>query len=81
MALLQVRDCPQELYETLTRVAKAECRSAAQQTVVLLREALGRPDERARRRRALLERISESGLSLPPDARDPADLVREDRER
>jgi hypothetical protein len=81
MALLQVRDFPQELYETLIRVAKAEHRSTPQQTVVLLREALGRPDERARRRRSLLCQISESGLSLPADAREPAALVREDRDR
>jgi hypothetical protein len=81
MALLQVRDFPQELYEALTRVAKEEHRSTPQQTVVLLREALGRPDERAKSRRSLLGQISESGLSLTADAMEPADLVREDRDR
>jgi hypothetical protein len=81
MALLQVRDFPQELYEALARVAKEEHRSTPQQTVILLREALGRPDERVQRRRSLLSQISESGLSLAADARDPVDLVREDRDR
>jgi hypothetical protein len=81
MALLQVRDFPQELYEALARVAKEEHRSTPQQTVVLLREALGRPDERARRRMSLFRQISEMGLSLAADAREPADLVREDRDR
>ncbi|MDR1043254.1 MAG: hypothetical protein LBL54_05050 [Clostridiales Family XIII bacterium] len=81
MALLQVRDFPQELYEALTHVAKEEHRSTPQQTVILLREALGRPDERAKRRKSLLGQISESGLSLTADAREPADLVREDRDR
>jgi hypothetical protein len=81
MALLQVRDCPQELYETLVRVARAEHRSAAQQTIVLLRDALGKPDERASRRRSLLAQIDEAGLSLAKDAPAPSVLVREDRER
>jgi hypothetical protein len=81
MALLQVRDFPQELYETLMRVAKLEHRSTAQQAVVLLRDALGQSDGRTLRRKALLAQIGEAGLSLPARAREPADLVREDRDR
>ena len=81
MPLLQVREFPQELYDSLTKLARVENRSAAQQTVVLMREALGQPKNQLERRRAVLARIEEAGISLPDDAPNAADLIREDRER
>ena len=81
MPLLQVRDFPPDLYEEIGRLAERERRSVAQQTVVLLRGALGKPEaSRARRQRILAEcraRVeSMAGVML-----DPVALVREDRER
>jgi len=81
MPLLQVRDFPQELYDSLTKLAHAENRSAPQQTIVLMREALGQPQNQLQRRRAVLERIEGAEFSLPEGAPDAADLIREDRER
>ena len=40
MPLLQVRDIPKELYETISKVAQIENRSISQQTIVLLKVAL-----------------------------------------
>ena len=39
MPLLQVRNCPSNLYESITQVAKKENRSIAQQTIVLLEQS------------------------------------------
>jgi len=81
MPLLQVRDFPQELYETISRVANEESRSVPQQTIVLLKSALTASQERKKRREAALREIdgfnAERSSSLP----DPTALVREDRGR
>lgn len=81
MPLLQVRDIPEDLYEKLSRVARAENRSIDQEAIALLREALNRKDERMARRRDILtaidEQVTEGADSFPA----PASLVREDRER
>lgn len=53
MALLQVRDMPDDLYETLSRVAAAENRSIAQQTIVLLKKSLQYDQKRKARRKQL----------------------------
>ncbi len=81
MPLLQVRDVPADLYETLTRVAKSENRSIAQETIVLLKKALNYQEERGARRRRVLEEIKDLGLKKTDRFPDPADLIREDRER
>jgi len=81
MPLLQVRDFPQELYETISRVANAEKRSVPQQTIVLLESALAANQERKKRREAVLREIDnfyiENANSLP----DPAMLIREERDQ
>ncbi|MBQ6452829.1 MAG: hypothetical protein IJJ14_00555, partial [Coriobacteriales bacterium] len=41
MPLLQVRDCPEDVYEALRERAKRENRSIAQQTITILQEHLG----------------------------------------
>lgn len=81
MPLLQVRDIPEDLYEKLAAVAKAENRSIAQETIVLLRTALKLTGERIARRREVLQELSEMNLKNPVGFPDPADLIREDRER
>ena len=82
MAILQVRDVPEDLYESLSLVAKQENRSISQETIVLLRNALQLKEERISRRRLLLSNISDFNNSqnsnnLP----DPVELIREDRDR
>lgn len=41
MALLQVRNCPDDIYEKLAQMAKRDNRSIAQETIHILREAVG----------------------------------------
>ena len=81
MSLLQVRGVPGELYAALSRVAKSENRSIAQQTIVLLRWALGMREERISRRKAVLMEISALSLANTDELPDPAELIREDRDR
>ncbi|MDR3231145.1 MAG: hypothetical protein LBT65_06880 [Synergistaceae bacterium] len=81
MPLLQVRDIPNDLYETLSKTARMENRSIAQQTVVLLRAALNLREERAFRRKAIFQEIDAMKLNNPDQFPDPADLLREDRDR
>jgi hypothetical protein len=81
MPLLQVRDVPVDLYETLTRVAESENRSIAQETIILLKKALNYQEERGARRRRVLQEIKAMDLGNTDAFPDPADLIREDRER
>ncbi|MFP3042384.1 hypothetical protein LQZ19_11265 [Treponema primitia] len=81
MPLLQVRDFPKELYDTISRVAKTENRSIPQQTIVLLKNALNISDERMARRRAVLEEIDKLNIDRVQQFPDPAELTREDRDR
>lgn len=79
MAVLQMRDLPDELYEKLKVKAKEERRSIMQQAVVILEEALGEDQNKSRRKRAI-----QKMLDSQVDLKKPVDLVamvREDRER
>ena len=81
MASLQIRDLPDDIYETLSHRASREGRSLAQQAIAELRKV---PEQEARQRRLeALDRIRERldpheprTLSRPPEG-----LIREDRER
>lgn len=81
MPLLQVRDIPEDLYEKLARVARAENRSIAQETIVLLREALNQKEERLAKRRDLLDAIGSQVAEGADSFPDPVSLLREDRGR
>ena len=81
MPLLQVRDFPQELYETISRVAKAENRSVPQQTIVLLKNALDIAEDRKGRRKTVISDISNFSIEKTNKFPDPAKLTREDRDR
>jgi len=81
MPLLQVREFPQELYEAISRVAKAENRSVPQQTVVLLKSALNIARERKTRRKTVLSEINNLTIKNTNKFPDPSKLIREDRDR
>ena len=81
MPLLQVRDIPEDLYIELSKVAKQDNRSIAQETIVLLRSALKLDTERIKRRKALLSEAKALNIDNSDKLPDPVDLVREDRER
>ena len=81
MPLLQVRDFPKELYDTISQVAHAENRSIPQQTIVLLKTALNITQERKTRRKAILQEIDNLNIKKANRFPDPAKLTREDRDR
>jgi len=81
MALLQVRDCPDDIYQKISRVARREKRTIAQQIIVMLENSLGQETSNRERRLKVLERIS--GRDVPKKAQelDAVALIREDRDR
>jgi plasmid stability protein len=81
MPLLQVRDIPEDLYDKLSRVAEADNRSIAQETIVLLKKALNYKEGRIARRKRILEEIKNNRIENVDSFPDPADLIREDRDR
>ena len=81
MPLLQVRDFPVELYDAISRAARAENRSIPQQTIVLLKSALDHTSERKVRRQAVFEEIDALKLNNTDEFPDPELLIREDREK
>jgi hypothetical protein len=83
MPLLQVRDFPEDMYQALIKLAKAEHRTVPQQTVVLMSEALDMKLDAKARQRAAFETFDRlrpqfKNIGTLPD---PVDLIREDRDR
>ena len=81
MALLQVRDCPDDIYQKISRVARREKRTIAQQIIVLLENSLGQETSNRERRMKVLERIVSREVPKNAQELDAAALVREDRDR
>ena len=81
MPTLQVRELPGDLYAQLQAKARAEHRSIAQQTIVLLREALSVPKNKKNERRTILKRIADRSLGKVDNLPDSESLIREDRDR
>ena len=81
MPLLQVRECPEDIYKKITLVAKSENRSIAQQVIVLLEKGLGQEQSNSERRRKLLERIETREIENKAKDIDIVAMIREDRER
>ena len=81
MPLLQVRDFPKELYDTISQVARSENRSIPQQTIVLLKTALNITQERKARRKAVLMEIDNYNIKDTDNFPPPEELTKEDREQ
>lgn len=81
MPLLQVRECPEDIYRKITLVAKNENRTIAQQVIVLLEKSLGQTESNMERRKQLLARIDHYPVSDAAKAIDTVALIREDRDR
>ena len=81
MPLLQVRDCPEDIYKKIALVAKSENRSIAQQVIVLLEKGLGQEQSNMDRRRKLIERIESREVNLKLREIDAVAMIREDRDR
>ena len=81
MASLQIRDMPEDLYESLRLKAEKDHRSLAQQALVLLREAL-KPGERdSSRRMDALMKIRSSKVETKSIGISITELIQEDRRR
>jgi plasmid stability protein len=59
MALLQVRNCPQDLYDKLSAAAEKDHRSITQETIALLEQCLARPETPHERTVRVLREIHE----------------------
>jgi len=81
MPLLQVRDCPEDIYRKIASVARSENRSIAQQVIVLLEKGLGQEQSNMERRKRLLEKIESRKIGRNLQDIDTVAMVREDRSR
>lgn len=81
MPSLQIRNLPDDLYQTLAFRAEQAHRSLAQQALIELRSATGNAIIRPRERilEAISQDIADLGTQIPPSP--PEKLIREDRER
>ena len=86
MPLLQVRDCPEDVYQKLRHRAESDNRSVHQETIVLLRSALELQDAGQYQSHLdrLCQRINDFNEQHPKTVLPSADwaaMIREDRER
>ena len=66
MPLLQVRECPQSLYDELVLEARSKRRTIAQQALVLIQKGIGADQTATERRRSAFVRIK--AREIPPAA-------------
>ena len=81
MPLLQVRECPEDIYKKVTYEAKRQNRTIAQQVIVLIEKGLGLEQSNVERRKAVLEKIENRIIPDEIKTIDEVALIREDRER
>ena len=81
MPLLQVRDCPEDLYKKISIYAKKQNRTIAQQVISLLEKSLEIQQPNVERRKALLEKINSREIKPEVMNMDDTALIREDRDR
>jgi hypothetical protein len=81
MPLLQVRDCPEDIYKKVTIAAKRKNRSIGQQIIALLEKGLGQEQPNVERRKQVLERIRARKIADEIKKVDAVALIREDRDR
>ena len=81
MPLLQVRECPEDVYKKIAMAAKRQNRTIAQQVVVLLEKGLGQEQSNRERRTQLLIQIESRHIPDDVKAIDATAWIREDRDR
>jgi len=80
MALLQVRNFPDDKYEAISKMAKKERRTIAQQTILLIDKGLADGNDISRRQRAIERTLSRPVPEWMKNV-DTAAMIREDRDR
>lgn len=81
MPLLQVRDCPEDIYKKISIWAKKQNRTIAQQVISILEKGLQLEQPNIERRKALLDRIKAREINKEVNSIDDVALIREDRNR
>ena len=82
MALLQVRDFPQQLYMMLAELAHSENRSITQQTTYMLGQALNaNQNQNILRRKQALQNLGGIQLKKENLPNDYTSIIRESRDR
>lgn len=81
MPTLQVRDLPEVVYEALKQSAERDNRSIAQQTITLLEVSLGLRKPSVESYREFISHIQKHPIAKASDFSNPANLIREDRDR
>ena len=82
MAILQIRDIPEQIYEKLKSEAKKKHRSLAQQAVITLTKGLDTPSNPKERRSLLIDSLKlDNQEKKSYKLSDPVKIIREDRER
>lgn len=82
MALLQVRDFPQQLYMMLAELAQSENRSITQQTTYMLGQALNATqNQNILRRKQALQSLTGMQLKDENFPNDYTSIIRESRDR
>ena len=81
MASLQIRDMPDDLYESLKLRAEKDHRSLAQQALVLLSDALKPEGRGPTGRLAAIKKIRSNKIATRSAKLNLVELVREDRRR
>ena len=81
MPLLQVRDFPADIYEIIKEKAKMEHRTIAQQTVVVIKNGLGKDISARERMLQALERSRNRNVPKEAKQFDVVKSIREDRNR
>jgi len=80
MALLQVRNFPDDKYAEISRLAKKERRTIAQQTIMLIDSGLANNGGVAEKRQRAIERTMARTVPERLKGIDSAALIREDRD-
>ncbi len=81
MPALQIKDCPQDLYNQLKICANAEDRSMSQQMVHILRCFLHLYNTTTHQRKQLFQNIIDlPSVQLPEEIQDTSLLIRADRD-
>jgi len=80
MALLQVRNFPDDRYAEISRLAKKERRTISQQTIVLIESGLAYSGGAAEKRQRAIERTMARTVPERLKGIDAAALIREDRD-
>jgi antitoxin FitA len=81
MASLQIRDMPEELYESLKLRAEKDHRSLAQQALVLLSESLKSKGQNSTRRMDAIKKIQSNKILTKSKKIDIVNMIRKDRQR